>query len=171
MPVIAVGRELIDLDSMDLDRVSIEDIAHSLSNLCRWTGHTLTLYSVAEHSVRVCRRLRDIGSIYERQGLLHDAHEAIVGDVSSPLKGVLGAPWEALESRAKAAVERRFHVYGYPEDVQTADLILLSTEHRDLMRGDGSWLRHPPLRERIVPWSPDKAKREFLDECTRLGIA
>lgn len=171
MPVTAVGRELIDLDSMGLDRVSIEDIAHSLSNLCRWTGHTRTFYSVAEHSVRVCRRLRDIGSIYERQGLLHDAHEAIVGDVSSPIKAMIGPVWDPLESRAKAAVERRFRVFGHPEDVQDADLALLATEHRDLMHGDGSWLTHPPLRERIVPWSPDKAKREFLDECTRLGIA
>lgn len=171
MPVIAVGRELIDLDSMNLDRVSIEDIAHSLSNLCRWTGHTLTFYSVAEHSVRVCRRLRDIGSIYERQGLMHDAHEAIVGDVASPVKAVIGPVWDPFERRAKAAVERRFRVYGYPEDVQDADLVLLSTEHRDLIRGDGSWLKYPPLRERIVPWSSDKAKREFLEECARLGIA
>lgn len=65
------------------DSVCIEDIAHALSMLCRFTGHCREFYSVAEHSIRVAYELQSQQRIH---GLLHDAHEAYLGDTSGPLK-------------------------------------------------------------------------------------
>lgn len=59
--------------------VDIKDIAHALSLICRYGGHSRVFYSVAEHSILV-------GQKTGLHGLLHDAAEAYVGDMVRPLK-------------------------------------------------------------------------------------
>jgi len=63
--------------------IDIEDIVHAQSLLCRFNGHNTRFYSVAEHSVHVAR---EIDPTLTMVGLLHDAVEANLGDVPSPLK-------------------------------------------------------------------------------------
>ena len=53
--------------------VSIEDIAHALTNLCRYNGHCRPFYSVAEHCVHVADLCRPE---LHYAALLHDAAEA-----------------------------------------------------------------------------------------------
>ncbi len=174
MRAIKVGRHLLDLEHLDLRDVTIAEIAHALSQLTRWTGHTRVPYSVAEHSVRVCRYLRHIGSIHERAGLMHDAHEAIIGDVSTPVKSIIPG-FDVLELAAMRAVARRF---GTPErlppDVHGADMAIASAENRDLLpphARDREWLCPPPPFVKILPWSPATARDIFLEECERLGVS
>src|SRR4051812_16341267 len=64
----------------------IKAIAHALSNLCRYTGHSKRFYSVAEHCVLVSRL---VDPRFAFEGLMHDASEAFCGDVASPLKKLL----------------------------------------------------------------------------------
>ena len=40
-----------DYDDMEKSKIDIEDISYSLSNICRFLGHTNRFYSVAEHSI------------------------------------------------------------------------------------------------------------------------
>src|SRR3990167_7144636 len=90
----------------DIDSIDIEDIAHALSMQCRYTGHTLVFYSVAEHSVHVSRITDSSDSLW---GLLHDASEAYLGDVASPLKhSGLMQGYIALEERVQAAICQKF---------------------------------------------------------------
>src|SRR4051812_23383484 len=69
------------------DMFDIKDIAHALSMNCRYTGHCSRFYSVAEHSVHVSNLLK--GTSLELAGLLHDASEAYITDIASPIKQFL----------------------------------------------------------------------------------
>lgn len=144
----------------------IGDIAHALSHLCRFTGHCEPLYTVAEHSCRVA----DLCPPDERlAGLLHDASEAYLGDVASPLKH---HPFfgEAYRDAERSLQRRIFEWFGLdenmPASVHHADLVLLATEKRDLMPSGPDWSMLngvEPLKTRITPWGPRVARYQFLD--------
>lgn len=149
--------------------IRIEDIAHALANQCRFSGHTKVHYSVAEHSVRVSELLEacGYGNGVQLWALLHDASEAYLVDIPSPLKALPEfAPYRAAEARLMAAICDRF---GLPREepaaVRVADETLLATEARDLMAyRPEHWgkLREQPLDEVIVPWGTCIARRNFL---------
>lgn len=150
---------------------NIRDIAHALSNVCRFAGHTREFYSVAQHSVmvaRICVRRAAVDDIIDhgRAGLMHDAAEAYLGDITRPLKQLL-PDYKVIERRVEAALFTRFGVpYPLPKIVKHADLVMLATERRDLMPpNDDEWALITgiePLPEVINPWYPEKAEREFL---------
>lgn len=80
--------------------VRLDDIAHALSHLCRFVGHTDRFYSVAEHSVLVSQLCDDETAVL---GLLHDAAEAYVGDLASPVKRQVPG-FAVMEERVLSAV-------------------------------------------------------------------
>jgi len=162
------GRRFQPLDPDPL-YICIEDIAHALSQQCRFTGHTRVHYSVAEHSVRVAELLASWGATQDEQlwGLLHDASEAYLVDIPSPLKCMPEfAPYREAETCLMGAVCDRFGlVYVQPPKVTLADAVMLATEARDLMpHRPEHWigLKEAPLPGVIVPWTATQAEREFL---------
>lgn len=68
------------------DMVCIEDIAHHLAMVCRWSGSVRSFFSVAQHSILVSRVCPPE---LQKWALLHDAAEAYIGDLSRPLKAIL----------------------------------------------------------------------------------
>jgi hypothetical protein len=183
------GRKFHLLDPRPED-FGIWDIAHALSNQCRFTGHPATLYSVAEHSVRVARRIAqthpDIrpqarrfgppktgvlygdrwGSELAYDGLMHDATEAYLCDMARPFKQLPEfAVYRDLEDKLMKQIAFAFEVqYPFHPAIKQADEVLLGTEARDLMAPTPEdWhFRYEHLPERVRPWSPRKAKRLFL---------
>lgn len=153
-----------------VEDIRINDIAHALSNQCRFSGHVRHFYSVAEHSVRVSRLVERLGHppIVQLWGLLHDASEAYMVDLPTPLKAhpVFGALYREAEARLMVAIARRFQLPGTePRAVRFADAVMLATEVRDLMPGRlEHWadLTHNPDREVVHAWRPRRAEMEFL---------
>jgi hypothetical protein len=141
--------------------VDLRDVAHGLSLQCRFNGHCLAFYSVAEHSVRVSQALPDDLALW---GLLHDAAEAYLSDLPSPIKRQLPM-YQQAETNLLQLIAARFGlVWPMPELVTQADLRLLATEARDLMAPPPEpWqLGAEPFGERIDPWAPAEAERAFL---------
>lgn len=174
----------IDLLNPDPASITLPDLAYALAHLNRYTGHA-GAYSVAQHSVLVARALRDEGHAegVQRAGLMHDAHEAIVGDVSSPVKRALASlmpcntcgvdPWRELEGRAARAVALRFGLpRDLPQAVKVMDLRMLLAEARDLMAPPPRpWgIDVEPWPYEVRSWDAWLAEDRFLDECRRLGI-
>jgi len=152
------------------EEVEIPHIAHALSLLCRWTGQTREFYSVAQHCVDVSYIVPEHLAL---QGLLHDASEAYIGDVSSPLKWLLDtrAPGvlKDIEGKIHAAIAERFQT-GFPFHslVKQADMVAASMERRDLLT---DWDQHgidwaegwpEPLDYHLYPQQSSLAEKMFL---------
>ena len=144
---------------------TVEDIAHGLSNICRFGGHTAAFYSVAQHSV-IASHLVPRELAYE--ALFHDAAEAFLGDIPKPLKAIL-PDFQAIEKRVEAAV---FGFLGInPTEaksgiVKEADLVMLASEDRDLMpTHEDEWVLIKgvkPINVIIAPLSPSQAYFVFM---------
>lgn len=152
--------------------VLIEDIAHHLSLLCRFTGGIRCLYSVAEHSVRVAQFVSSVQPEHALWALLHDASEAYTNDVARPLKHTTQlASFRDIERQIMLAVLERFNLPQVePAIVRETDRRICLTEAAQLRdHGREHWgamMEHAegwtPLPITIEPWSPDVAKRKFL---------
>lgn len=152
-----------DFFEVSPESICIEDIAHALANTCRFGGHVQEFYSVAQHSVLVSKTVPVEDA---KWGLMHDAAEAYLVDVPSPLKALL-PDYKNMENHVEEKVLEVFGLVGTkPSSVKRADLILLATEQRDLMaKHDDVWgsiLGLTPLKETIVPLSPKLAEQQFL---------
>lgn len=83
------SRIKFDLFHPVAEDVNIEDIAYSLSNICRFNGHTSRFFSVAQHCLLVSHLLMQETAELMLLGLLHDAHEAYIGDITISAKQLL----------------------------------------------------------------------------------
>lgn len=134
----ATGRA-IDIAMPSAKPINIMDIAWALAQLPRFVGHCRRPYSVAEHSLLVAEiadREHQLAPDALLCALLHDAHEAYLGDCSSPLKRVLGDAWYAIERRHEAAVRLAFDLHTTLQArqiIKHCDLVALATERRDLL--------------------------------------
>jgi len=119
----------------DPGAITIDDIATSLSKICRYTGHCAEFYSVAEHSLHMARYAyrTGLGPEIAMQCLLHDAHEAYVGDHSYPAKRVFPA-FKMFDRRVVRAISDAlgFEIRELPE-VRHLDRLITLDERRLLM--------------------------------------
>lgn len=165
----ASGKKVFPMNPKPED-IEIEDIAHALSNICRFGGHCQSFYSVSQHSVLVSKCCDPRDALI---GLLHDSPESLLVDLPRPIKHAMrklgNTFFDDCEAKLMAAIAKRFGLPPeIPESVHAADLKLLVTEARDLMSPlHPDWHYcvengYEALEERIVPWEPARAKREFL---------
>ncbi len=133
LKILGCSGKVVDLMNLRPEDVNIEDIAWSLSQQCRFNGHTKFFYSVAEHSVLVAKRVETESPVIRLQALLHDAAEAYLGDIIQPVK-VLFPAIGILEEHIQKVI---FAKYGVPlkmdPRVIEADQALLQDEIQELI--------------------------------------
>jgi 5'-deoxynucleotidase YfbR-like HD superfamily hydrolase len=143
--------------------IDIVDIAHALSMICRFNGHTNQFYSVAQHSVHVAQICRPE---YALHGLLHDASEAYIGDVIRPLKRLL-SNYREIEERIELAIAAHFgyNPYQHKRAVKIRDDTILCTEKRDVVSGRVNSMhfqKYKPVEFIIIPLPPNEAEAMFM---------
>jgi hypothetical protein len=129
--------------------ICIEDIAHALSQVNRYAGHAPFPYSVARHSILVSYEVRPQNAL---MGLLHDASEAYLADISRPLKNLL-PDYSAIERRVEEVISAKFSLpFVFPPDVKRADLAVFNAEVRDLFPKSypDEWILPEPAPEGLV---------------------
>ena len=164
-----------DVSLSDPQPVSIEirDIACSLSRINRFNGATRLPLNVADHSLNVVRWLAmsKASPFVQLLGLLHDAHEAYIGDITEPMRREI-SEWagrsivEQIAGRLDKAIRLAFDL-GETVDsrmldrVQLADRAVAAAEWRDLMDGP-SPIAAQPAPFAIKPKNSDQAEAAFL---------
>ncbi len=158
--------QLVDLLDPDPKTIKLVDIAHHLAGQHRWVGGSDVLITTAQHSV-ISSLVCDPEDALE--GLFHDAHEYVLGDLPRGLKRLpeLREVWQVIEDRVQRAIAEAFGIRAeMPRSVKVADDRLAITEMRDLFDPP----REPslviaglrPLHTRIRVWERREAEVQFL---------
>lgn len=145
------------------DDIDITDIAHALSHLCRFGGHTPTFYSVAEHSILVS----ELVPVKDRMwGLLHDASEAYLCDIPRPFKQYLNN-YKEIEENIQRVIAVKFKLdWPIPPAVHFIDRNIVAAEAKQLWTTNPEWANEShwvPLNiPELYGFKPSVAKHNFL---------
>jgi 5'-deoxynucleotidase YfbR-like HD superfamily hydrolase len=139
------------------EMINIEDIAHALASLPRFGGHLNKHYSVAQHCVRCCEMAE--GFEDKKAALLHDASEAYMLDIPTPIKSML-PDYKKYEGNLMMFIANHFD-FEYPlnEKVHTIDRDMLVYEWENLVVNES---------EEFECWDHATAKSRFIDEFNNL---
>lgn len=155
------SRSWLNLRDPDVTDIHLCDIAHALSLVNRFAGHMPRGYSVAEHSMYVSSQLMRLYGDRQLalQGLLHDATEAYLGDVTRPLKTLL-PEYKTIELRMEEVIAERFHLpYELDARVKQVDT--------DVLAWEMAMFRDCDLVDGIAP---QKMASAFVVRAGRLGL-
>jgi hypothetical protein len=154
------------------DEIRIEDISAALSKLCRYGGHTIRFYSVAEHCVHIASKAPDALAL---PALLHDASEAYLSDVIRPLKRHLDN-YKTIEAELERVIALRFGLtWPMSPEVKRLDKRIIADEKAQVMAPapplhDPCQDHHaPPLGVTLRFWTPAQAAYEFTTAFYRYG--
>ena len=138
----------ISILNPSVESIRLEDIAGSLSAINRFGGHTKFTWSVASHSL-LCESLCtvEIGAEGRLAVLLHDAHEMVTGDLTTPFKDALA---DLAGKDVVGMLQKRIdqvihiaaglgHVPRYRDLIRVVDLQALAIEKRDLLVPGRNW--------------------------------
>jgi uncharacterized protein len=158
-----------------IDEICIEDIAHALAMMCRFSGHVRDFYSVAEHSVHMSYL---VPPEHAFEALMHDASEAYIVDIPRPLKySPEMSGYSAIEERVQGLINQKF---GLPNEmtpiVKHYDNVMLVTEQSKIRN-------HPDVLKLMIKnigvepdpnipircWNPHMAKTNFLMRFNQLS--
>lgn len=148
--------------------IDLEDIAHGLSQICRFAAQASPFYSVAQHSVLVSKMVGKTGDPevdlkLQKIGLFHDSAEAYVGDLASPLKKLIPF-YSKIERDIYVVIARKFGIpQAIPAEVKEADSRLLANEGQSFMSPDWRDAKADPdpALGRIDGMAPVQAKEAF----------
>lgn len=130
----------IDLVNIKPEDICLEDIAQSLSYICRANGHVDNFYSVAEHSIFVGLKSLSL------HGLFHDAAEAYTSDIPTPIKS-LYPDLKKFEKHVFDNIQKKFQFKMY-DNIKTIDSYICKQEKK---------------LDKTKFLKPEDAKKEFME--------
>jgi hypothetical protein len=150
--------------NLQIERISIEDIAHALSQKARFGGHASELITVAQHSLLVSAFC---DYEFQLEGLLHDAAEAYMPDVPRPLKTCIPGLME-LEAAIQEKIAEAFGVPEHmsPEVAKIDDRVLETEAEQFGIDLGGAYAEPYALDITPLPWK--EAKRLFIQRFEEL---
>jgi hypothetical protein len=178
-PTIILGSgNYFDYVDPDGSQITLEDVAYGLGYEGRFAGQCYSrilkrraFYSSAQHSVLMSYAV-DEG--HEMEALMHEAGEAVCGDMTGPLKS-LSPDYKAIEKNCERAILSKFELsIRHKVEIKTADVRMFVTERRDLTAWNGEdWSVDQgdgiaPYGFSVIPWSPDDSALAFLDRYKEL---
>lgn len=104
---------MFNLQDFNIKDINIIDISHSLSNTCRYNGHCHRFYSVAEHCILGSYLIEPELALFF---LLHDASEAYMGDVITPLKKMFPL-YQEKEDELLGLIFQKFIPVPYTDEI------------------------------------------------------
>lgn len=167
--------KVIDFNNIKGYEFTIEEIADLLSHVKRFNGYGM---DVASHSLWVANTLFYLtGNPHiALLGLMHDAQEAYIGDMATPVKHIVGSPWVELENNIQRAIQWKLFVWhennlGAAGLVKLVDLVSLKLEYRQMLEAgiykadsEGIWeavLANIPTIDGLEP--PKEDPRSAVD--------
>ena len=146
MKLETVSGKKIDVTNPDPETIDVSDIAWALSRMPRFSGHTIPYipYSVAQHCIQVMKDLAPHGPKIQMYGLLHDAAEAYINDLPSPVKHIpeIHAVIKKLEDRLMLTIYEAIGISKPTDDeeaiVKIADKHQQAVEAYNFMYSRGS---------------------------------
>lgn len=107
--ILTASGKKVHFNNSTKEMISLEDIAHGLSQTCRFAGQGNGFYSVGAHSISVAMMVHEAGGTRSEclQALLHDAAEAYLADVPGPAKIFL-PDYQRLEKKLLGAIQEKF---------------------------------------------------------------
>lgn len=172
------GRKF-DLTNLSFNEIDIVDIAAGLSKVCRFAGQCPCFYSVAEHCVLgayyILRQYPDHPNRdrLAMEFLLHDATEAYLGDISYPLKQLIGPEYKRMESELDKVIRSQLINSSYKipsedlEIISNLDTSMCVVERDYMMPTKHRWSDKYENAERVPIdlelWSPQVAFDQYLD--------
>lgn len=160
------GNNLYFLDPKP-EQIDIKDIANALGMQSRWAGHIRKFYSVAEHCINAAKL---VPNEFKLQTLLHDASEAYLVDIPSPVKAFL-PDYLKIEETVQRAICSKYNVaYPFAPEVKQADTACLVAEALNLRPTTGDlWIKSPTYKsvytlddKYIIGYTPDVIAKVFL---------
>jgi uncharacterized protein len=144
------------------DDIDIRDIAHALSNMCRYAGHVNKFLSVAEHSVLACIYTIMQDFDYGLEALLHDATEAYLVDVPKPYKHLL-PDYCKYEAQLQEVIDFKFKLKPHTKLLKEIDTRLLVSES-SLLFNPGITVEgvEPYPKFHLENFHPEEAEDNFL---------
>ena len=180
------GRRFYPLDPR-ADEVNLQDISHALSRKCRWGCYTKSFYTVAQHVLHGLKLAKyiDLGpeehlrELIMKYFALHDAHEAYLADVPSPVKPFIPG-WFELEEKVDLSVFEHFGLGPIPKRIKEYVVVIdkwsLGMEVGTVKEPNPStnYPSPPPAKLAIMapvvtePQDVDKIKLEFISKIGEL---
>lgn len=142
---------LFDVFDPNPSDINIDDIAHALSNLCRFGGHSPEFYSVAQHCV-LCSHV-DGTPKEQMEFLMHDSSEAYLADIPRPIKKKL-SDYSKIEDNLLNVIFNKFELsFPLSDKVKDVDNCALEFEYKCFFE----------MRDySFTYWKPREAREKFL---------